>query len=107
MDVICMDYLFEFGFTKQRVGEVDRGFKREYLEDASAYGAKTVQFWKLQLQVGRISRAQIIAATKVCDLLKNLVPANKSTIKFYKKIYHFACEDTCTFNTFSLFRLIL
>ena len=87
MDVICMDYLFQFGFTKQRVGEVDRGFKREYREDTSACGAKIVQFWKLQLQVGRISRAQIIAATKVCDLLtsrkktQTLGLANKSTLK--------------------------
>ena len=64
-----------------------QGFKREYSEDTSAFGAKIVQFWKLQLQVGRISRAQIIAATKVCDLLtsrkktQNLVLANKSTLK--------------------------
>ena len=50
MDVICMDYLFQFGFTKQRVGEVDNGFKREYREDTIACGAKIVQFWKLQLE---------------------------------------------------------
>ena len=82
-----MDYFFQLGFIKQRVGKVDSGFKREYRDDTIACGAKIVQFWKLQLQVGRISRAQIIAATKVCDLLtsrkktQNLVLANKSTLK--------------------------
>lgn len=45
-----MDYLFQLGFIKQRVGEVDRGFKREYREDTSACGTKIVQFWKVQLQ---------------------------------------------------------
>ena len=50
MDVICMDYLFQLDFIKQRVGEVNRGFKREYREDTSACGAKIVQFWKVQLQ---------------------------------------------------------
>jgi len=50
MDVICMDYLFELGFRKQRVEEVDRCFKREYRKDTSACGAKIMQIWKLQLQ---------------------------------------------------------
>lgn len=49
MDVICMDYLFQLGFIKKTVGEVDRGFKREYRKDTIAFGAKIVQFWKLQL----------------------------------------------------------
>ena len=45
-----MDYFFQLGFIKQRVGKVDSGFKREYRDDTSACGAKTVQFWTLQLQ---------------------------------------------------------
>ena len=50
MDVKWMDYLFQLGFIKQRVGKVDSGFKGEYREDTIACGAKIVQFWKLQLQ---------------------------------------------------------
>ena len=50
MDVICMAYLFQLGFIKQRVGEVDRGFKESTVRILSLAVLKIVQFWKLQLQ---------------------------------------------------------
>ena len=76
MDVIWMDYLFQLASIKQRVGKVDSGFKREYREDTIACGAKIVQFLetattRFGCKIGRISRAKIIAATKVCDLLNS------------------------------------
>lgn len=76
MDVIWMDYLFQLASIKQRVGQVDSGFKREYREDTIACGAKIVQFLetattRFGCKIGRISRAKIIAATKVCDLLNS------------------------------------
>ena len=110
-----MDYLFHLGFIRQRVRKVDKGFKREYREDTITCGAKNCETatTRFGCKLGRISRAQIIAATKVCDLLtsrkktQNLVPANKSTLNFYKTVYHFASEDTCMSNILSLlFRLI-
>ena len=69
-----MDYLFQLGFIKQRVGKVDSGFKKEYRKDTIACGAKNCAILetattRFGCKIGRISQAQIIAATEVCDLL--------------------------------------
>ena len=44
MDIICMDSLFQHGFIKQRVGEVDRGFKESTVRILSLAVLKLCNF---------------------------------------------------------------